>query len=65
MENVNTPSVDITILSWDRIDDTLDAIDSALSQQGIDLKVIVVDQGSKLTGWQNCVSIVLKILEFN
>ncbi|CCN69929.1 glycosyltransferase family 2 protein [Vibrio nigripulchritudo] len=50
MENVNTPSVDITILSWDRIDDTLDAIDSALSQQGIDLKVIVVDQGSKPDG---------------
>ncbi|GGA64565.1 glycosyl transferase [Neiella marina] len=42
--------VDITILSWDRIDDTLKAIDSAVAQQGIEQRVIVVDQGSEDSG---------------
>ena len=42
--------VDITILSWDRIDDTLAAIDSALAQESIDSSVIVVDQGSQPEG---------------
>lgn len=50
MEMLDKPTVDITILSWDRIDDTLDAIDSALTQQGIELKIIVVDQGSQPDG---------------
>lgn len=40
-------SVDVIILSWDRLDDTLAAIRSSLSQTGVDLKVIIVDQGSK------------------
>jgi len=40
------PKVDICILSWDRVEDTILAINSALSQKGIDSKVIVVDQGS-------------------
>ncbi|CAH0529078.1 glycosyltransferase family 2 protein [Vibrio hippocampi] len=40
-------SVDTTILSWDRSDDTLAAISSALTQKDIINKVIVVDQGSK------------------
>lgn len=40
-------SVDVIILSWDRLDDTIAAIASALAQDGIDLKVIVVDQGSR------------------
>lgn len=40
------PCVDVVILSWDRIEDTLTAIDSALSQQGVDASVIIVDQGS-------------------
>ncbi len=39
--------VDIIILSWDRTDDTLEAIRSAIEQDGIDHRVIVVDQGSK------------------
>lgn len=39
--------VDVIILSWDRYDDTIAAIGSSLSQQGVDLKVIIVDQGSK------------------
>lgn len=39
-------SVDTTILSWDRSEDTLAAISSALQQEGIQGKVFVVDQGS-------------------
>lgn len=39
-------SVDITILSWDRIDDTVLSIESGLEQTGINGQVIVVDQGS-------------------
>lgn len=40
--------VDITILSWDRIDDTILAIESGLQQTGVDARVIVVDQGSTI-----------------
>lgn len=40
-------SVDVIILSWDRLDDTLAAIQSSLDQKGVELEVIVVDQGSK------------------
>ncbi|AZZ91403.1 glycosyltransferase [Hahella sp. KA22] len=40
-------TVDITILSWDRLEDTKAAIASALTQTGVELRVIVVDQGSK------------------
>jgi GT2 family glycosyltransferase len=40
-------TVDITILSWDRLDETKAAIKSALSQTGITSRVIVVDQGSQ------------------
>ena len=39
--------VDIIVLSWDRIDDTIEAIESACNQQGISPQVQVVDQGSK------------------
>jgi GT2 family glycosyltransferase len=42
------PKIDVTILSWDRIEETIAAIDSALSQEMVDQKVIVVDQGSQL-----------------
>ncbi|MEL7545412.1 MAG: glycosyltransferase [Pseudomonadota bacterium] len=38
--------VDIIILSWDRSDDTLAAIESACGQTEIDLQVYVVDQNS-------------------
>ncbi|WP_427977103.1 glycosyltransferase family 2 protein [Agarivorans sp.] len=41
------PSVDIVILSWDRLEETKAAISSALAQIGVQLKVIVIDQGSK------------------
>lgn len=40
-------TVDIIILSWDRLNDTVEAIKSSLSQEGVDLKIIVVDQGSR------------------
>lgn len=40
-------SVDITVLSWDRSEETLQAIQSGLNQTGIDGRVIVVDQGSQ------------------
>ncbi len=40
------PSVDIVVLSWNRIDETIDAIESALAQQGVTRRVYVLDQGS-------------------
>lgn len=39
-------SIDVIILSWDREIETLAAIKSAESQVGVDVKIIVVDQGS-------------------
>lgn len=41
---------DITILSWNRIDDTIKAIESSLAQEGVSRRVIVVDQGSEKDG---------------
>lgn len=38
--------VDTIILSWNRIPETIDAIDSALSQKGVRQAIYVVDQGS-------------------
>lgn len=40
------PKVDVIILSWNRIEDTLAAIESAAEQQGVDQRILVVDQGS-------------------
>ncbi|GAL18231.1 glycosyl transferase family 2 [Vibrio maritimus] len=40
-------SADIIILSWDRLEETIAAIESSLAQKGVKLSVIVVDQGSK------------------
>jgi GT2 family glycosyltransferase len=40
------PSVDVVVLSWNRIDETIAAIESALVQQGVERRVYVVDQGS-------------------
>lgn len=44
---MSAPAVDIVILSWGRIDETCAAIDSALAQEGVTPRVIVIDQGSK------------------
>ncbi|GEM_PF-517258 len=38
--------VDVIILSWNRIDDTLAAIDSAVEQEGVSQRILIVDQGS-------------------
>src|SRR5262249_34879545 len=40
------PCVDVIILSWDRVPDTLQAIESASSQDGADVRVLVAEQGS-------------------
>jgi len=39
-------SVDVIILSWNRTEDTLAAIDSALAQRNVEKRVLIVDQGS-------------------
>ncbi|HET8935731.1 MAG TPA: glycosyltransferase [Polyangiales bacterium] len=39
--------VDVVILSWNRIDDTLAALASACEQRGVDHHIYVVDQGSE------------------
>ena len=41
-----TPDIDVIILSLDRVEDTIAAIDSALTQRGVIQKVWIVDQGS-------------------
>lgn len=40
------PRIDVVILSWNRTEDTLKAIDSALTQRDVDVRVYLVDQGS-------------------
>jgi GT2 family glycosyltransferase len=50
MPRTDRPRADIIILSWDRVDDTLQAIESALSQQGVDIHVCVIDQGTRPDG---------------
>jgi GT2 family glycosyltransferase len=39
--------VDVIILSWNRVDDTIAAIRSAVAQTGIARRILVVDQGSE------------------
>jgi GT2 family glycosyltransferase len=45
-ESSSNPEVDIIILSMDRSDDTIAAIESALAQKRVSQKIWVVDQGS-------------------
>lgn len=40
-------SVDVIILSWNRLDMTLEAIASARAQQGVQVRLYVIDQGSE------------------
>ena len=40
--------IDVVILSWNRLNDTMAAIDSCLSQDSVDIYVYVVDQGSEI-----------------
>ncbi len=39
--------VDVVILSWNRVEDTIGAVESVLSQVGVNVFVWVVDQGSE------------------
>ncbi|MET0391222.1 MAG: glycosyltransferase [Polyangiales bacterium] len=41
------PQVDVIILSWNRLDDTLAAIASAREQVDVDHRILIVDQGSE------------------
>ena len=43
------PNVDVVILSWGRVNDTCAAIDSALAQQKVLPRVIVIDQGTEVS----------------
>jgi GT2 family glycosyltransferase len=45
---VPAADVDVVILSWNRVDDTVAAINSAANQKGLRVNVLVVDQGSEL-----------------
>lgn len=40
--------VDVIILSWNRVDDTLAALESARDQVGVDHRIWIIDQGSEL-----------------
>ena len=44
---MSLPKVDVIILSWNRVEDTLAAIASAAAQRDVELKILVVDQGSE------------------
>lgn len=44
---IETPRVDVIILSWNRLDDTLAAIESARAQVGVAFRILIVDQGSE------------------
>ncbi len=46
MSRIARLAADIIILSWDRVDDTIAAIESALAQRAVDVHVCVVDQGT-------------------
>src|SRR5256885_9571892 len=39
-------AVDVIILSWNRVADTLAAIESAALQKGVSQRILIVDQGS-------------------
>ena len=41
------PEVDVVLLSWNRAQMTIETLDSILSQEGVSLKIWVVDQGSR------------------
>ncbi len=40
-------TVDVIILSWNRTPETIEAIESALAQENVDQRVLVLDQGSE------------------
>lgn len=40
------PNVDVVILSWNRIDMTIETIENVLAQKGVEISIYIVDQGS-------------------
>lgn len=42
----NVPEIDVIVLSWNRLESTLETIDSALAQERVGPHVWIVDQGS-------------------
>lgn len=40
------PSVNVILLSWNRVEDTIAALESCLVQRGVDQQIQVIDQGS-------------------
>jgi GT2 family glycosyltransferase len=44
---MSEPRVDVIILSWNRVEDTLAALESARDQAGVDHRIWIVDQGSE------------------
>lgn len=45
---MSVPSaVDVIILSWNRVDDTIAAVNSAAAQKDVDARILIVDQGSE------------------
>ena len=46
LEAADGPCVDVIILSWNRVDDTIAAIASADAQEGVAKRIFIVDQGS-------------------
>src|SRR5688572_30147776 len=55
------PKVDVIILSWNRIDDTLAAIESSAEQQGVDQRILVVDQGSAPENLERLEALIAKL----
>ncbi|HVJ55899.1 MAG TPA: glycosyltransferase [Aliidongia sp.] len=45
--NAELPAVDVILLSWNRVEDTIAAIESCLEQQGVTRRIFIVDQGSE------------------
>jgi GT2 family glycosyltransferase len=43
---MNVPDVDVIILSWNRTPETIEAIESALAQEDVEQRVLILDQGS-------------------
>lgn len=43
----NLADIDVIILSWDRTPETIEAIESALAQENVNQRVLILDQGSK------------------
>jgi GT2 family glycosyltransferase len=47
MAMTGQPQVDVIILSWNRVEDTIAAIASAAEQVGVEQHILIVDQGSQ------------------